>query len=198
MALSEFEKMMKRANRVLENADKMGLTNDTIETARHMLDKIYSNLEKDGTFKARNKGVFTKSKKLGWKQELVFKNVAKNLLESPQANIKQIFSKKNEPQIEKIMQEQNLKTKQDVLDFFDIMQRTKSSRMINQMLASDQIKEMFDIAKKKNITNDQLTNIINEEIKKETRRQIKENGYIEQSDDVAIAIRKRLRRMKKQ
>ena len=96
------------------------------------------------------------------------------------------------------MQEQNLKTKQDVLDFFDIMQRTKSSRMINQMLASDQIKEMFDIAKKKNITNDQLTNIINEEIKKETRRQIKENGYIEQSDDVAIAIRKRLRRMKKQ
>ena len=52
MALSEFEKKMKRANTILYNADKMGLSNDAIENARHMLELTYKNMQ--DTFKARN------------------------------------------------------------------------------------------------------------------------------------------------
>ena len=194
MALSQFEKTMKRANTILSNADKMGLSNDAIESARHMLKIQYAKLEQSGDFKARNPNVFTKSKKLDWKQQRIFENIANNLIENPQANVKQIFSKKNQPRIEQIMNEQGLQTKQEVLDFFDIMNRTKSNKMIKNFLDSNQIKEMFDIAKKKDMTTDDLNKIINEEIKKEARKQIAESGFIEQTDDVAIAIRKRLRR----
>lgn len=193
MALSEFEKLMKRANRILENADKMGLTNDVIETTRNTLKNVYKNMEKNNTFKMKNTKVFTRSKTLSRPQQMVFTNLAKELIENPQANVKQMFSKKNQGQIDKLMQEQGLKSKQEVLDFFDIMNRRKSNKLISRMLGSDQVKEMFDIAKDNKMTNKELTDIITEEIKKETRKQIKENGYIEETDDIAIAIRKRLR-----
>lgn len=195
MALSEFEKLMKRANTILYNADKMGLTNDTIENARHMLKVAYNSME--GTFKPKNNKVFTKSKKLDWKQELVLKNIARSLIDNPNANVKQIFSKKNEQQINDIMTQQGLNTRQEVLDFFDIMKRHKNSRLMSQMLSSDQVKEMFDIAKKKNITNEELNDIINEELKRDAREQIKSGGFVEQNDEVAIAIRKRLRAKRK-
>ena len=195
MALSEFEKLMKRANTILYNADKMGLTNDTIENARHMLKVAYNSME--GTIKPRNNKVFTKSKKLDWKQELVLKNIARSLIDNPNANVKQIFSKKNEQQINDIMTQQGLNTRQEVLDFFDIMKRHKNSRLMSQMLSSDQVKEMFDIAKKKNITNEELNDIINEELKRDAREQIKSGGFVEQNDEVAIAIRKRLRAKRK-
>ena len=195
MALSEFEKLMKRANTILYNADKMGLTNDTIENARHMLKIAYNSME--GTFKPKNNKVFTKSKKLDWKQELVLKNIARSLIDNPNANVKQIFSKKNEQQINDIMTQQGLNTKQEVLDFFDIMKRHKNSRLMSQMLSSEQVKEMFDIAKKKNITNEELNDIINEELKNDAREQIKSGGFVEQNDEVAIAIRKRLRAKRK-
>ena len=195
MALSEFEKLMKRANTILYNADKMGLTNDTIENARHMLKVAYNSMK--GTFKPKNNKVFTKSKKLDWKQELVLKNIARSLIDNPNANVKQIFSKKNEQQINDIMTQQGLNTRQEVLDFFDIMKRHKNSRLMSQMLSSDQVKEMFDIAKKKNITNEELNDIINEELKRDAREQIKSGGFVEQNDEVAIAIRKRLRAKRK-
>ena len=195
MALSEFEKLMKRANTILYNADKMGLTNDTIENARHMLKVAYNSME--GTYKPKNNKVFTKSKKLDWKQELVLKNIARSLIDNPNANVKQIFSKKNEQQINDIMTQQGLNTRQEVLDFFDIMKRHKNSRLMSQMLSSDQVKEMFDIAKKKNITNEELNDIINEELKRDAREQIKSGGFVEQNDEVAIAIRKRLRAKRK-
>lgn len=193
MALTEFEKLMKRANRILENADKMGLTNDVIETTRNTLKNVYKNMEKKNQFKMKNPKVFTRSKTLSKPQEIVFTNLAKELLENPQANLNQMFSKKNQGQIDKLMQEQGLKSKQEVLDFFDIMNRRKSNKLISRMLGSDQVKEMFDIAKDNKMTNKELTDIITEEIKKETRKQIQENGYIEETDDIAIAIRKRLR-----
>ena len=193
MALSEFEKLIKRANRILENADKMGLTNDVIETTRNTLKNVYKNMEKNNNFKMKNPKVFTRSKTLSRPQQMVFTNLAKELIENPQANVKQMFSKKNQGQIDKLMQEQGLKSKQEVLDFFDIMNRRKSNKLISRMLGSDQLKEMFDIAKDNKMTNKELTDIITEEIKKETRKQIKENGYIEETDDIAIAIRKRLR-----
>jgi len=193
MALSEFEKLMKRANRILENADKMGLTNDVIETTRNTLKNVYKNMENKNQFKMKNPKVFTRSKTLSRPQQMVFTNLAKELLENPQANLKQMFAKKNQGQIDKLMQEQGLKSKQEVLDFFDIMNRRKSNKLISRMLGSDQVKEMFDIAKDNKMTNKELTDIITEEIKKETRKQIQENGYIEETDDIAIAIRKRLR-----
>lgn len=193
MALSEFEKLMKRANRILENADKMGLTNDVIETTRNTLKNVYKNMEKNNNFKMKNPKVFTRSKTLSRPQQMIFTNLAKELIENPQANVKQMFSKKNQGQIDKLMQEQGLKSKQEVLDFFDIMNRRKSNKLISRMLGSDQVKEMFDIAKDNKMTNKELTDIITEEIKKETRKQIQENGYIEETDDIAIAIRKRLR-----
>lgn len=196
MALSEFEKLMKRANRILENADKMGLTNDVIETTRNTLKNVYKNMENKNQFKMKNPKVFTRSKTLTKQQESVFSNLAKELIENPQAKVKQMFSKKNQDQIDKLMQEQGLKSKQEVLDFFDIMNRRKSNKLMARMLGSDQVKEMFDIAKDNKISNKELTDIITEEIKKETRKQIKENGYIEETDDIAIAIRKRLRRSK--
>ena len=195
MALSEFEKKMKRANTILYNADKMGLSNDAIENARHMLELTYKNMQDN--FKAKNNKIFTKSKKLDWKQQRILENIADKLIENPQANIKNIFSKKNDQQINDIMTEQGLSSKQEVLDFFDIMNRHKNSRLMSQMLDSNQVKEMFDIARKKNITTKELNDIINEELKKDAREQLKHGGFVEQNDEVAIAIRKRLRAKRK-
>lgn len=90
------------------------------------------------------------------------------------------------------MSENNLKTKQELLGFYDIMNRTKTDRLISKMLSSYQIQEMYQIGVEKGLTAKQVEMIIKEELQEEARKQIAENGYIQPNDEVAILIRKRL------
>ena len=193
MALSEFEKTMKRANRLLYNSKKMGISNDSIERMKNALNVLYSSLEKDGV-KVKNKEVFTKSKKLDKRQENLLMGLADTLLKDKSADIKKTLSDRN--RINQIKKEQGLETDKEVIEFFDIMKRTKNDTIVSKMLDSDQVKTMYDIAREKGMTRNQVNDLINNAVKENVRRQLSNKGYVERTDQLAIDIRKMIRKFK--
>lgn len=168
---------IKKANRELEYARKHNLTNDKIETAKFILEK--SGLMKDGRI--------TYKTTLNPQQTQLVINTVKNLTKNRLSSIT-----KPTKEVKKIMRENNLKTKQELLGFYDIMNRTKTDRLISKMLSSYQVQEMYQIGVEKGLTSKQVEMIIKEELQAEARKQISEKGYIEPNDQVAILIRKRL------
>lgn len=191
--LSDFEKTMKRANRLLYNSKKMGISNDSIERMKNALNVLYSSLEKDGV-KVKNKEVFTKSKKLDKRQENLLMGLADTLLKDKSADIKKTLSDRN--RINQIKKEQGLETDKEVIEFFDIMKRTKNDTIVSKMLDSDQVKTMYDLAKEKGMSGDQVNNLINNAVKENVRRQLSNKGYVERTDQLAIDIRKMIRKFK--
>lgn len=192
--LSNFEKTMKRANRLLYNSKKMGISNDSIERMKNALNVLYSSLEKDGV-KVRNKEVFTKSKKLDKRQENLLMGLADTLLKDKSADIKKTLSDRN--RIEQIKKEQGLETDKEVIEFFDIMKRTKNDTIVSKMLDSDQVKTMYDLAREKGMTGNQINDLINNAVKDNVRKQLSNKGYVERTDQLAIDIRKMIRKFKK-
>lgn len=193
MALSEFEKTMKRANRLLYNSKKMGISNDSIERMKNALNVLYSSLEKDGV-KVRNKEVFTKSKKLDKRQENLLMGLADTLLKDKSADIKKTLSDRN--RINQIKKEQGLSTDKEVIEFFDIMKRTKNDTIVSKMLDSDQVKTMYDLAREKGMSGNQINDLINNAVKENVRKQLSNKGYVERTDQLAIDIRKMIRKFK--
>lgn len=191
--LSEFEKTMKRANRLLYNSKKMGISNDSIERMKNALNVLYSSLEKDGV-KVKNKEVFTKSKKLDKRQENLLMGLADTLLKDKSADIKKTLSDRN--RINQIKKEQGLETDKEVIEFFDIMKRTKNDTIISKMLDSDQVKTMYDLARDKGMTGNQVNDLINNAVKENVRKQLANKGYVERTDQLAIDIRKMIRKFK--
>lgn len=192
--LSEFEKTMKRANRLLYNSKKMGISNDSIERMKNALNVLYSSLEKDG-IKVKNKEVFTKSKKLDKRQENLLMGLADTLLKDKSADIKKTLSDRN--RINQIKKEQGLSTDKEVIEFFDIMKRTKNDTIVSKMLDSDQVKTMYDIAREKGMSGNQINDLINNAVKENVRKQLSNKGYVERTDQLAIDIRKMIRKFKK-
>lgn len=193
MALSEFEKTMKRANRLLYNSKKMGISNDSIERMKNALNVLYSSLEKDGV-KVKNKEVFTKSKKLDKRQENLLMGLADTLLKDKSADIKKTLSDRN--RINQIKKEQGLSTDKEVIEFFDIMKRTKNDTIVSKMLDSDQVKTMYDLAREKGMSGNQINDLINNAVKENVRKQLSNKGYVERTDQLAIDIRKMIRKFK--
>lgn len=193
MALSEFEKTMKRANRLLYNSKKIGISNDSIERMKNALNVLYSSLEKDGV-KVKNKEIFTKSKKLDKRQENLLMGLADTLLKDKSADIKKTLSNRN--RINQIKKEQGLKTDKEVIEFFDIMKRTKNDTIVSKMLDSDQVKTMYDLAREKGMTGNQINELINNAVKENVRKQLSNKGYVERTDQLAIDIRKMIRKFK--
>jgi hypothetical protein len=184
---------MKRANRLLYNSKKMGISNDSIERMKNALKVLYSSLEKDGV-KVKNKEVFTKSKKLDKKQENLLMGLADSLLKDKSADIKKTLSDKT--RINQIKKEQGLETDKQVIEFFDLMKRTKHDTIVSKMLDSDQVKTMYDLAREKGMTGEQVNELINNAVKDNVRSQLSNKGYVERNDQLAIDIRKMIRKFK--
>ncbi len=104
---------IKKANRELEYARKHNLTNDKIETARFILEK--AGLLKDGRI--------TYKTTLNPQQTQLVINTVKNLTKQRLSSIT-----KPTKEVKKIMRENNLKTKQELLGFYDIMNRTRTDK----------------------------------------------------------------------
>lgn len=174
----DFINLLKRANVELKYAQKHNLVNDKIVAVKDGLEKIQG---------------FSTNFKLTTKLDTIDRNIietlAKKLVGNPNERLSHLTSKKN---MAEVMERQHLTTKQQVLDFYDLMAKTKYDRYYSHMLDSDQVKTMYDIAKDRGMSGQEVEKIIEEELAKSAREQMIENGYVEPDDKVAMLIRERI------
>ena len=174
----DFINLLKRANNELKYAQKYNLVNDKIIAVKDGLEKVQG---------------FSTNFKLTIKLDTIDRNIietlAKKLVDNPNERLSHLTSKKN---MAKVMEKHNLTSKQQVLDFYDLMAKAKYDRYYSRMLDSDQVKQMYDIARDRGLSGQEVEKIIEEELSKSAREQMIEKGYVEPDDKVAMLIRERI------
>lgn len=181
---SEYEKLVRKANDILRYADENKITNNTLESVKHALEKVNEQFGKSG----RNDR-FSSSEKFNKDTNNIVKNLAKTLIE--QGNVKAIFGTQTARKLARAGY-----SKQDILDQLDTVDDTKVYLNYIEELPSDQKYDFYLMSRKLGLKSDQLDKILIESAKKAESEFLAENGYRSiNPDKLSRYIRDRLKTM---
>lgn len=162
---NEYEKLVRKANDILRYADENKITNNTLESVKHALEKVNEQFGKSG-----KKDRFSSSEKFNKDTNNIVKNLAKTLIE--QGNVKAIFGTKTARKLARAGY-----TKQDILDQIDTIDDTKVYQNYIDELPSDQKYDFYLYGRKLGLKTEQLDKIMIECAKKAESEFLAQKGY---------------------
>lgn len=148
--------LLRDANERLLDWEGMENVPNDIKMYREMLQDFYSDIGKN----PKNPEGFSTHVKLTRAQQSELAQIAEMVTSNWTTDLQQYEWFLEDPSRQRVREEYGITTIEDAITFLDDMQRRRDSRWIAEALSSSQMKELYDEARNKGMSTDDLEEIL--------------------------------------